>query len=125
MKREIFVENVRSFLNSKEFRNRKVEFDGKKFIDKKTGILYGFLADSLKEIEDFPQPLTPMVFVSSTEEVLEKISDAFHSDKWNAERFETMTGEELDYAYLRQCSLLNRKKDLPLFVSKNSKKKKK
>lgn len=124
MNRDTFVKNVRSFLDSKEFRNRKIEFDGKKFIDKKTGILYGISVDSLKEIEDFPQPSTPMVFVSSNEEVLEKISNAFHSDKWNAERFETMTGEELDYAYLRQCSLLNRKKDLPLFVSKSSKKKK-
>ena len=124
MNRVDFVHNMKTFLGSAEFLNRKAVLEDNQYIDKKSNIVFARNISSLQEIEGFG-PTTPVLFFANSPETKEKLTEVFSADKWDADRVNSISGEEFDYIYLHQCTLLGRKKDIPPFVSGRKKKSKK
>lgn len=117
MKQKEIQYNMSTFINSKEFKKRKIELKDREYIDKNTGIVYAIIVDTLKEISELPKRDNPVIYLSDKKFVLNRIGEIYHTSKWDSDRMENLTGDEFDYIYLRQCNMLKMDKELKEFKS--------
>ena len=118
MAKEEYRYNMDKFTTSNKFKNKRVTKVDNRYKDKGTNTIYAIEVNTLKEINEvFSNLKNPVIFLSKSKRVLNKLSDIFDSDNWNENRIENLSGEEFDYVYLRQCNLLGLDK-MELFKTK-------
>lgn len=105
MTREEYRIKMDKFTTSNKFIHKRIIREGKYFKDKGTNTIYAIEVDSIKEIKEL-EIKNPVIYLSKSRRVLDKLTDIFDSDNWDEERIENLSGEEFDYIYLRQCNLL-------------------
>ena len=114
MNKEEYRFNMDKFTTSNRFIHRNVIKENNLYKDRGTNTVYAIEVSTLKEINEiFSLLKNPVIFLSKSKEVLNKITEVFNSDNWNENRIENLSGEEFDYIYLRQCNLLELDKFLP------------
>ena len=114
MNKEDYRISMDRFLLSNKFKNKKITKVDNRYKDKGTNTIYVIEVNTLKEINEiFSELKNPVIFLSKSKRVLNKLTEVFNSDDWNENRIENLSGEEFDYIYLRQCNLLELDKSLP------------
>lgn len=114
MTKEEYRYNMDKFLMSNKFLHRRITKENNLYKDRGTNTIFAVEVNIIKEIKElFSSLKNPVIFLSKSKRVLNKITDIFDSDNWNEERINNLSGEEFDYIYLRQCNLLELDKSLP------------
>lgn len=117
MDRSTYIYNMRSFIESDAFTHKYIEeVDGKYYVDMNhPEIVYFKRIDSVKEIDpvisscDADDLVVPTIYISDKPRVIHLIGGTQYNVKcWPITRMSDMQGFEYDYAYLRQCTVLNR-----------------
>ena len=117
MDRDTYIYNMRSFLESDAFIHKHIEeVDGKYYVDDNhPNFVYFKRIDSLKEIDpiivkwDTDDLLIPTIYISDKPRVIHLIGGTqYNVRNWSLERMNDMQGFEYDYAYLHQCTVLQR-----------------
>lgn len=114
MNKEEYRFNMDKFTTSNKFIHKNVIKENNLYKDRGTNTIFAVEVNIIKEIKElFSSLKNPVIFLSKSKRVLNKITDIFDSDNWNEERINNLSGEEFDYIYLRQCNLLELDKSLP------------